>query len=402
MNMNLSDEKYEDLVHLIYAVLDQPDGWLPFCKALTSVLDATFIQIIALDRNYQALSFSATEGAGDGVERDAAELVYLKHPVKADPRWDMVLREDTVGWIQCHTFVSDEFVAQSELYQDILLPVNSRYLTAYKLLYDPNVCVVMGIHTSQDRKPLGQNELAFLNRLLPHLQRVISLQKHIYQFSTGALVGYALINKLHQPMVLLNLEGGVVHTNAAADELLNHTQIMKIKDKQFCFPEPYMQQFQQNCTQLEKLYRAGQLTADQCPVDACMKIMDNNGETLYTFSSLMIPEQSMGMFGVRPLVMLTLYHPSYAPAVDTQLLSTVFGLTPAESRVAMLLMEGLAIKEIASKNDVKLDTVKKQMQAIYDKTATHRQSDLVKLLLNLPRQITSPSASTNQSPLRLS
>jgi len=385
--MDLSDQKFEELIHLIYAILDQPEGWENFCTELSTALDATMTQVLSMDRNHHAVSLSVTGGSADAATRIAAELAYIKHRVDTDSRWSLVMRDDVVDWVQCHHFITEEYVAQSKLYQETLLPIDSRYISAFKLLYDQNLCVVFTIHTSLSRRPLGQVELEFLNRLIPHLKRVVMLQRHIYQYSAVALVGCSLINKLHQPIILLNLEGGIVHKNGAADELLKLTRILSVKDKMLFFPEPYYQQLKENCAQLEKLFRTGELSKSEQSVDVCMKITDSTTqETMYTFSSLMIPERSMGMFGTRPLLMLTLYHPSYTPAVDMQLLSTIFGLTPAECRVALLLMDGYSVKEIAYENQVKQDTVKKQMQAIFQKTATNRQSDLLKLLSNLPRQ----------------
>lgn len=357
--MNLTDEKYEELVQLIYAVIDQPDGWHDFCKALTLVMDVTLSQIIALDLNHNALSFSVIGGLKDAAERTTAELSYLHNPVEQDPRWSALLNPETVDWVQCHTFVSDEFVAQSRLYQEILLPFDSRYMSAYKLLHDENVVVLIALLTSPTRKPLTQVELNFLNRLIPHLKRIVTLQKNIYQFSTGGLVGYSLINKLHQPVILLTLAGSVAHSNAAANQLMQLTDMVQIQDQRLVLPEPYFSAFQKKYLDLEIRYRAGKLTTEAEENEACVKVMRPNGETLYVFSSLMIPEKAMNMFGTRPLIMLTLFHPDFVSTVDMQLLSTIFGLTPAECRIALLLMEGLTIKEIAAKNDVKLNTVKK-------------------------------------------
>ena len=84
--------------------------------------------------------------------------------------------------------------------------------------------------------------------------------------------------------------------------------------------------------------------------------------------------------------MLSLFHPHYSPTVDMQLLTTIFGLTPAECRVTLLLMEGYSVKEIAFKNQVQQDTVRTQMKAVFQKTEVRRQSELLKLLSNLPKQ----------------
>jgi DNA-binding CsgD family transcriptional regulator len=107
-------------------------------------------------------------------------------------------------------------------------------------------------------------------------------------------------------------------------------------------------------------------------------------ESLYTFFSLLAPQQMMGAFGLRPVVVLLFYHPGSAPSIDSDLLHAVFGLTPAECRVATLLADGLSVKEIADRQRTRHDTVRKQLRSIYRKTATNRQAELVRLLLHLP------------------
>ena len=84
------------------------------------------------------------------------------------------------------------------------------------------------------------------------------------------------------------------------------------------------------------------------------------------------------------VALLTFYHPDSPPIVDPDLLASAFDLTPAECRVACHIAEGRTPKEIAGQTGVQHDTVRKQLQAIYQKTATNRQVDLIRLLLNLP------------------
>lgn len=208
-----------------------------------------------------------------------------------------------------------------------------------------------------------------------------------------------MINQLHQPLIFLNLQGGVVQANLAADLLMKQTQLIKIEKDRFFFPDPYMKQFQQICLAMDMHYRTEKFQENRKKFDTCIKLKDENQETLYAFCSLILLEEPLEIVPKHPLVMLTLYYPCYAPDIDMHLLTSVFALTPAECRVASLLIAGYSIKEIAQKNQVKPDTVKKRMQAIYEKTATHRQSDLVRLLLNLPRQTTVSDIRTSASSL---
>jgi DNA-binding CsgD family transcriptional regulator len=102
---------------------------------------------------------------------------------------------------------------------------------------------------------------------------------------------------------------------------------------------------------------------------------------------MLVPKEVMGTFGLRPIVMLFFYHPASASAIDPDLLYAVFGLTPAECKLATLLAEGMSLKQIAFINGTRHETVRKQLHSIYQKTSTNRQPELISLLLHLPHNI---------------
>jgi len=71
-------------------------------------------------------------------------------------------------------------------------------------------------------------------------------------------------------------------------------------------------------------------------------------------------------------------------------LRTLFGFTPAQVDVAVGLLMGYSLEEIASLRGVSVGTVRNQLKAMLSKTGTSRQSDLIRLLMTLPQ-----AASTN-------
>ena len=379
------DEYYDELVELIYEIPVQQNGWKNFVRRLNQVLNATDVHVLAMDFQHQAYSFSEIYGTQPELERVAAEVTYLHYPSDADPRWQDFLNPKRKGWYQCHHHFGDEFVANSDIYQTIFLPVKIRYTAAHELILDEKLCVLLGINTSVERQPLNRDELAFLDKLLVHLKRVAIIQRHIFEFSSKAIVGYALIDKLAQPIMLLYLNGEVSHCNIAMQQLLHKENMLGIAGNYLQLPQPYQTQLSASLKQIEILYKCQQLSSADKIEDRCISMIKEDGEVLYIFASLLVSEQEIKAFGIRPLVMLTFYSPKHSVSVDLHLLNVAFGLTPAESRVALTLLEGLLPKEIAQKYQVNEDTVRKQLQSIYRKTATNRQSDLVKLLLNMPR-----------------
>jgi DNA-binding CsgD family transcriptional regulator len=66
-----------------------------------------------------------------------------------------------------------------------------------------------------------------------------------------------------------------------------------------------------------------------------------------------------------------------------EILRQRFGLTPAEIRLALALAEGMGLRQSAERNGVRLSTARVQLKAIFWKTETHRQAELVALLARL-------------------
>jgi DNA-binding CsgD family transcriptional regulator len=65
---------------------------------------------------------------------------------------------------------------------------------------------------------------------------------------------------------------------------------------------------------------------------------------------------------------------------QAELWCQAFQLTPAEARVAVYLASGAALKDYAEEFGVTYNTVRAQLRAIFEKTDTHRQAELVRLL----------------------
>lgn len=388
MNDLRLEDSYNDLVELIYRIPINDDGWGAFCEKLTQVMDCSTVHILAFDVEYQAYSFSRAVNKFATVSDAAhAEVAYLHYPMEADPRWEGVFNPERKGWYQCHYSISDEFVNNSDLYQDLLLPFNMRYTAVHELILDEKLCLLIAVQTSQVRQPLNKDELRFLDKLLVHLKRVAAIQRHIYEFSSKAIMGYALVDKLTQPIILLDLKGQICHYNIATKQLSERSKLINIDTNKLILPIPYQKLLIEKIKESESLFKYEKIKFKEKHEDECIKVLDENGEMLYIFISLLVSEQEMKAFGTRPLVMLTIYHPDYTANLDAHLLYTAFGLSPAESKVALALLEGFLPKEIASNHRVNTDTVRKQLQSIYSKTSTKRQADLIKLLLNMPRQI---------------
>ena len=58
-----------------------------------------------------------------------------------------------------------------------------------------------------------------------------------------------------------------------------------------------------------------------------------------------------------------------------------FGLTPAEARLALHLVAGETLRSAAVKLSITYETARSQLKSIFNKTRTHRQAELVIVIL---------------------
>lgn len=75
--------------------------------------------------------------------------------------------------------------------------------------------------------------------------------------------------------------------------------------------------------------------------------------------------------------------PVSCPAIRPELLQGAYGLTPAEARVAVVLLEGSSARDVADYLNVSHHTVRTQIKQIYDKLGVDTRARFVKLVLGL-------------------
>jgi DNA-binding CsgD family transcriptional regulator len=69
----------------------------------------------------------------------------------------------------------------------------------------------------------------------------------------------------------------------------------------------------------------------------------------------------------------------------TTVLRDRFGLTPSEARLALRLVTGESLRSAALALNVSYETARTALKVIFTKTGTHRQSELVIVILRTAR-----------------
>ena len=91
----------------------------------------------------------------------------------------------------------------------------------------------------------------------------------------------------------------------------------------------------------------------------------------------------------RAVVIVFITDPDRRSTAPAEVLRILFGLTPAEGRLAVSLLNGNSLIEAAQLNKVGRETVRSQIKSTFQKTGTQRQGELIRLLasFSMPKSL---------------
>lgn len=367
-----------------------------------------------LDRAVDGL-FAAVLGSGDGIEaqewlaramnaasfffypKDAAPLVpqlpnleairpfitdfvndgwYLRDP-RASRGWPLVDAGRRV--VIEHDIASDDERRVSPFHQELLRDHKLPWWAAVAFDVDGHRWC-LPIHRSAVQGAFSREEARLLEPLSGRLGTLIGLAQRLGDArANGAMDA---LTRLRSPAILLDSAGRVLRANEHAERL-----------------------FDADFGVMNGRLRAGHAASD----DALQTLLARASTGLWTPEARTdaTGKAIVSRPGRRPLLvetlpirtgfadafsgaaaLLTITDVAARPAPPERLLAEMFGLTPAEARLAAALATGAPLDDIADAFAIARETARKRLKAVFAKTATSRQAELVALLARLSRSST--------------
>jgi DNA-binding CsgD family transcriptional regulator len=184
----------------------------------------------------------------------------------------------------------------------------------------------------------------------------------------------AALNAMRLPAIALDQHGFVAEVNAAAETIFDND--VKIKDRRLFVRDPAARALlKEVIDQLRTSPRLNPLATDPIIVQRRDKMPVI--VRIWPFDwAAHLPAQD-----VRAL--LTLNALGSKPGPLPAILSKTFRLTPAEAKLACVIARGTSPEIAAGELKISRETVRNQLKSVFAKTDTHRQSELVALLLQV-------------------
>ncbi len=182
------------------------------------------------------------------------------------------------------------------------------------------------------------------------------------------------LNMLRQPAILLDFDSNVVGVNAAAVAIFNND--IRIKDRRLLIRDLEARAKLRAFT--EQLKSPTQHLMP--PVDPLIVPRQDRLPILLRIWPIDVAARWPSP-EVRALLTLNALGPK--PGPPAQILAKTFGLTPSEAKLACIIARGAGPEIAALELKISRETARNQLKSIFAKTSTHRQGELVALLLQV-------------------
>jgi DNA-binding CsgD family transcriptional regulator len=215
-----------------------------------------------------------------------------------------------------------------------------------------------------------------MSALVPHLQQALRTQVHIEDFAQDASDIARAVDSVRHGIAVVGAGSVVIHLNSAAE------RILKCGDG-LCIRSGSVEATSASANaELRRSIVGALLEHEGSPRGGNSFLCRRpSGKRPYVIHVMPFSPATENMSGARALVVLV--DPEQQPEPPTRLLRRVYGLTNAEADVALRVLRGDGLKPICEELSLSMATVKTHLQHIFDKTDTHRQAELVRLLLTL-------------------
>jgi DNA-binding CsgD family transcriptional regulator len=371
----------DHLIYALYEAVGDDEGWNNALRVFASHFDANISMLVVAGKGQRDKSFYAAFNISEESARAYSDY-WWEHDV-------MLQAVVQKGYFQrgmvarSSDFLDPDELRASAYYQEFMRHMPAEHFLGCILSDGSDASPAPPMHFSLFRPPgsadFDECDVTALAELYPHLHRAFELHwqrrtaeeqlKVFHQSLDGLDFGVVFVD----PMLQLH------HANTAAKKMMAHPDWAPMLSglHERIMAKGKLEELLQSCA----LGHGGSIS------------LGEGNKRVFVMAMPLAAPTSTPAGETRTSTMLMLIDPQQRPDAALDFVVRAFGLSKAEARLLPLLFENKTPADIALALDIKISTVRSQLSAVFAKTGTTRQQELIRLLGTLPpiQRIDKPS-----------
>jgi DNA-binding CsgD family transcriptional regulator len=367
-----NEEKLDESIALLYEAAVNPALWRSSLTRFAEQVGAQAFHMFTWDRRAQH-PLMAMVSHDHLFERIR---LYDEYFHKVDPFLDRLLNRPLGQLLASQDLFDDRFVRRNEYFQDFLISSDFCWAAAGVIEVGTNVGATLALVRSHDNGRFSSEELERAKRLWHHFGRATALFVQTEQLRQKSVLGSHGLEEVEVGIAATDDHGRVVFVNEQAEAMINASGTIVLRSGFLSASDTDLS----NRLKAAILNAASASACESFPVPAAP---GRSEDLLLTVAPLRESAPAWTVL-VRPSVLILIRSRARLRILGVGQLLQLFPLTPAEARLARALAHGQTPEEYASETGVSIATVRTQLRAVFDKTGTRRQTDLIRLLVSIP------------------
>jgi DNA-binding CsgD family transcriptional regulator len=358
-------EDFSRLVASIYAAAVTPQHWEAAVREIQIVLDGTGGALLIPDGvSWYNSTLSVESGQA-----------YRKYYYRLD-RVAAAAERGPVGVVRTGTELMP-LVRNSEFY-DWLRPSNIDDALVVRLTSGARpACLIFGAPKRTESFDTRER-VKLVGGLLPHLQQALRTEGKLAALANSTVELAGALEVVRHGIVIVAGEHRVINLNSTAEQIFRGEDGLCVRSGRIAATRTHAGQ-ELHCA-IQNALADESSTVRRGWSLTCFR---PSGKRPYVIHVLPSPRCDAGEPPRQATALVLIIDPEDEPAPAAALLRRLYHLTEAEAEVALHVMHGADLKQISDELSISLTTVRTHLQHVFDKTDTHRQAELVRLLLAL-------------------
>ena len=368
---SICDNEILRLVKLVYEAAEDPALWHNFLGRVGVLMNATASTMEAYDQSQR----SGNVGASSNLDPELLQQYDYFAPKNLWQKGGSA-RYPIARAVTGSMYVTDNTLFRSEFYQDFLRHMSIFHLAGGVLLKDGDHNASVSFFRPRGNEAFGPEELALLNVLLPHIKQALHIHRRISIAEGGRRAISEALDRMPIGVLVVDDCSRVLAANRRAAEILAEGKGLSSE------PGGLRAAIPSQTSKLRNLVAGAAETSRGAAFHPGGVLKLERPSLQGSLSVRVVPLSSHSCLAdhVQAAAIIFVSDSITCPTVSH--LAALYCLTPAEERLATKLIEGQTLDEIAAALQISRNTAATQLKSVFQKTGTHRQTDLVRLLLS--------------------